>query len=674
MGNLVIASGETRLITANGSATIYNSSVDMSGFIGCKITVADGSGNELVAYGHGADDAGALDSNAITATINYIPPYDFSTFTLNANGYDLDACISDGASRDVCYTNDVAMNGYLWKITKTFTLNSGTAPSLKTTRDTIIPSQTIEDPITSTDKYWTGCPHPSYPDRIDDGICVDTKTTAACNFSLAYTMQKVTSLGTDALQLRDQDAESGSSRNATSIDVGFDPNNVATITVEPMVSGATSGITSNQATLTATVVGADTDQPVGLGFYDASDDSLLNTITELTGLSDKVHLATKDGEAMLFVDDVDLSSYAGTDSGSTPNMMILEDSSGNICASYIGAIGGGESLGSELITGWTNSVSNPFETITVNVNGRDFDSAINTTGSGRADCGDIVTAGSLYKSVVATTINSGGSYNYSLGVGAGGSFSAGQLLKTISATGVDTVIFAPKTYTVVGVYAGAAINFSATFTLKKYSDIPATGVHLVSEPDGSTRNVAYKDTNFNPNAVVTIKIFNRFTHGDDSDTFDWTGLSPATSYSWYPKADNGVQIVTGDTVNFDTNTKPYASNLSPADGETVTETYAPLSATFNDDEGGSGSLRFYNAEDDSLIGTASSVADGATGQIEWSGLTPGQEYQFYVIPNDGVEDGAASATITFKVAALGRGFSPFYSPFGSPFNSPFQNM
>ena len=431
------------------------------------------------------------------------------------------------------------------------------------------------------------------------------------------------------------------------------------------VSGNTSGIKSNQATLNAVVTGADVGRPVGLGFYNASDDSLLNTVTELTGLSGKVHLATKDGEAMVFVDDVDLADYAGSDSGNTPNMMIMEDSSGNICASFCGAAGGGESLGAEIIDGWSNHPTLSFETFVTT--GASITDAQNTAASGFAKK-DYSTLGEILKCVNNFNLVSG--VNPVFGLGAG---SAIQAYNMFTRNGISYKTGFQSN--AVSIFAGSLCSFTMTsVSVKPLTDVPATGLHLIDQPDGSTRNIAYKDTSFNPNDVVTIKIFNRFTLGNYSDTFDWTGLSPATAYSWYPKADNGVQIVTGDTVNFDTNTKPYASSISPADGETVTETDVTLSATFNDDEGGAGSLRFYNAEDVSLIDTAAGVTDGATGQVTWSGLTPGKEYQFYVVPNDGTEDGAASATITFKVAALGRGFSPFYSPFGSPFNSPFQNM
>lgn len=471
-------------------------------------------------------------------------------------------------------------------------------------------------------------------------------------------------------------AKDGSTRNLEA-NAGINPNTVTTIKIYSMdATGTTTDITSNQATLNVEITGAGTSRPVGIGLYDASDDSLINTVTELTGLSGKVHLAIKDGEAMVFVDDVDLADYAGSDDGNTPNLMILEDSSGNICSSYIGAVGGGETLSSEQLTNADFSSDEPPGTdwtrgATWTITGGNAVSSLAGTDSNIYQV-EAQAFGRMYKYVYTGISITSGKYSVYFHSSSTVANTSNQ-----STTGDRAFISTPYFGTYDYVTFRAHIGFAgsvAGISCKYYTDIPATGLHLIDQPDGSTRNIAYKDTSFNPNDVVAIKIFNRFTLGNDTDSFVLTGLSPATAYSWYPKADDGTIEVTGDTVNFTTNTKPYASSISPADGETVTETDVTLSATFNDDEGGAGSLRFYNAEDDSLIDTAIGVADGATGQVTWSGLTPGQSYQFYVVPNDGTEDGATSATITFKVAALGRGFSPFYSPFGDPFNSPFQNM
>ena len=555
MGNLVIASGETRLITANGSATIYNSSVDMSGFVGCKITVADGSGNELVAYGHGADDAEALGSELAPSFVSAVPAWTKSNALWTEN--DGNASCAGAALTGNIYNDNISFSSPVGKLMKwQFDVYDYSAGQVG-----MVAFGSLVSPPTYTYRNANGTYTQYRTETAEDGTSyhiyirsIGTPTLKVRN----VTVKQVTAIGTDALQLRDQAAESGSSRNVTSIDVGFNPNDVATITVEPMVAGSTSGITSNQATLTATVVGADDDQPVGIGFYDASDDSLLNTITELTGLSDKVHLATKDGEAMLFVDDVDLSSYAGSDDGNTPNMMIMEDSSGNICASFCGAVGGGEALGAELITsgdfssgvGWITvygaSVASGVCTLPSN-NSAAYRSIVNSIGQ------------IVKLSIDVNTLSSGDSVrtylnSQTLGYGNFTSTGANQNYYTTT-TLTNMSVLVAKSGSV-----GSAIvdNFSA----KTLTDVPVTGIHLISEPDGSTRNVAYKDTSFNPKTVVTIRIFSNFTHGNGSDAFDWTGLSPATSYGWYPKADNGVQVVTGETVNFET----LAGAMSRLDG------------------------------------------------------------------------------------------------------------
>ena len=423
------------------------------------------------------------------------------------------------------------------------------------------------------------------------------------------------------------------------------------------------------------MTGADTGRPVGLGFYNNDGDVLLNSITTLTGLSGTVHIDVLDGSAMVFVDGQDLSDYAGSDDGNTPNMIMFIDTAGKVCATYCGAVGGGKTLSAEQqanydFTTWVGD--NPSGFIVLNETAfckvtENMGAQIISDGTSNVVLRSMVYApGKIVETTLLVSAVSAGSVALYLG----------GLAEMISAPQTVTKTITSGSILYAQILKGTVpldVTLSSWST-KYYTDVPATGIHLIKTINGSGLGIAYKETGFNPLVIDTIKIFNRFTHGNDSDAFDWTGLVPGTSYIWYPKADNGTQIVAGEDVNFTTNTKPYASSLSPADGETVTETDVTLSATFNDDEGGAGSLRFYNKVDDSLIDTATGVADGATGQVTWPGLTPGQEYQFYVIPNDGIEDGAASSTITFTVKSLGRGFSPVFSPIGKPINNPFKNM
>lgn len=417
-----------------------------------------------------------------------------------------------------------------------------------------------------------------------------------------------------------------------------------------VISSGTTGIKSNQATLTATITGADDDQPVGIGFYDDSDDSVINTVTHLTGLDGSVFVDVLDDTAMIMVDGQDLAAYAGSDSGNTPYMLMAKDTSGRVMASFCGAVGAGQAVGSNLISGFVNSSNGPLSTFVTD--GLDITSAIDADASCR------------FGSSTTASLTEGGIYFFDLPYtgSIGISFYFGFSDVSPSFSGVLGIldsfyINSDRTAAVYLLfYMAGGCNFSAPGCgLYRLTDVPATGLHLIDSIDGNQRGIAHIDTNFDTLHIDEIYLFSHFVSGDNSTNIIWSGLTAATGYAWYPTANNGVQITTGGTENFTTNTKPYSSDISPANGTSYAAgtTSVTLSAVFNDDDGGSGSLRFYDADDDSLIGTASGVADGGAGQISWTGLAAGQ-HNFYVIPNDGTEDGAASATISFTIAAGGE--------------------
>lgn len=219
------------------------------------------------------------------------------------------------------------------------------------------------------------------------------------------------------------------------------------------------------------------------------------------------HIATKDGEAMFFHDSIDFSDYAGTDAGSTPYKIILTDGSGLKAEAWAGAAGGGEALGSESITSWTNWSSGPFETFTANVNNHDIDSAINTLDSGIAYSNSPVGEnGRLCYVELSLTLNSGA--NPFIRKKSGSTYSGELLFNPLSA-GVSS-----KTYTITNDFSGLTVqaylsssDFSMLASFKIYTDIPATGLHLMSSMDGTTRNMASVETGFNPNNVTYIEIY-----------------------------------------------------------------------------------------------------------------------------------------------------------------------
>jgi len=71
-----------------------------------------------------------------------------------------------------------------------------------------------------------------------------------------------------------------------------------------------------------------------------------------------------------------------------------------------------------------------------------------------------------------------------------------------------------------------------------------------------------------------------------------------------------------------------------------------LKVTATDSEGDTMTVTFYDASDDSIIGTDSGVSSGSTASVTWSGRDYLTTYSWYAIANDG-QDSPQSSTWTF---------------------------
>lgn len=174
------------------------------------------------------------------------------------------------------------------------------------------------------------------------------------------------------------------------------------------------------------------------------------------------------------------------------NLLVVRDSAGKAIQGWIKAAGTSETLGSELITGWSNSGGGwDYETLTVNANGHDIDSAIETGSAAQADAVKTITIDSLVKMVTDITINSGGSPKYSIS----------PLYGTLNnSTVVDATNYISWSVSSgIGVYIQEATNFSLLASVKQVLTPSATGVTIVSIKGGSTYNFAAKDSSFNYN-------------------------------------------------------------------------------------------------------------------------------------------------------------------------------
>jgi hypothetical protein len=119
----------------------------------------------------------------------------------------------------------------------------------------------------------------------------------------------------------------------------------------------------------------------------------------------------------------------------------------------------------------------------------------------------------------------------------------------------------------------------------------------------------------------------------------WNGRNPSTTYNWYAVADDGEDTTQSPTWSFTTtggNQPPYApTNPMPSDGATDVELNPTLSVKVTDPNLDSMIVRFYDASDNSLIGTDYGVPSGDLAYVSWSGLAPGTSYGWYTVADDG---------------------------------------
>ncbi len=235
-----------------------------------------------------------------------------------------------------------------------------------------------------------------------------------------------------------------------------------------------------------------------------------------TVTSSVVKIATKDGEAMVFLDDgTDLSSYAGTDSGDTPFKLTFTDSGGKTAMAYAGAAGGGETYDVELFdnAGLEDGIENWSA----------FDATISQDAS--------VFRSGAYSVKVVASADQGRAYRVFADLSTGSLYNCSGYVKNV-AGGQSRITFSSYISSpLFGDYSAAFqfsyVTFNATssalivrvvnkdlggvaygddFSLKKFTDVAETGLHLISSPNGTTRNMASVETGFNPNAITEIDI------------------------------------------------------------------------------------------------------------------------------------------------------------------------
>ena len=251
----------------------------------------------------------------------------------------------------------------------------------------------------------------------------------------------------------------GSTRNWTSIDSSFDPNDVVSATMS---------------------------RPL----YVPSPTSKLSMV---------------DGNAFALVENLNLSRYLG-------GRVIFEDSSGKQATGYIKEADAAEALGSELVTGWINHTTSPFETFIIT--GSTITQAANTVAHGICYSSEpTINQGELLKINFDYTLNDGPNVAFRV---AGSNDLSQDISLSSNLTGTGTYIFYVFVITASGAVRigfrtrnnGDLADFAvANFTAKKVTDVGTDGVHIVSAQGGSTHNWTLIDSGFDPNDIASVTVF-----------------------------------------------------------------------------------------------------------------------------------------------------------------------
>ena len=438
----------------------------------------------------------------------------------------------------------------------------------------------------------------------------------------------------------------------------------------------------------------------------------------LTQAVTKCRLATKAGEAMFFDEDVDFSAYAGG-----TKLLAFKDSGGKFAYAYGSTVGGGETLGADLSPS-NNAIS-------------DSQTEANaTTGWSATGTPD------TFESTAAGTPNTGSYHFHVVGVGAGykGFFrSAGTVdmsgrlykqayaIKVISGTArVDaagTGVNITKLYGVAGYINSALYYTGGGFALAFYfrthnvagefyidnenskalTNVPATGLLLVSAYSGATRSMLSTEAGFLVNSIVQVLVYNvvapstpspadgatvayttsqalQVTNADSgacdikfytgagvqigatqvgvaagaTATVTWSGLVPGLQ-SWYATSTNTVGTVSSPVWSFTSNTIPViVGNVKPTSASTrKINTSMRLMIDVSDDDGNALAVEFYNTTSGSpvLIGSDSSITGSGTAQYLWTDMELDTLYKWKARVWDGLDE-AWSEEYTFTTSAF----------------------
>ena len=153
--------------------------------------------------------------------------------------------------------------------------------------------------------------------------------------------------------------------------------------------------------------------------------------------------------------------------------------------------------------------------------------------------------------------------------------------------------------------------------------------------DDDTMNVSF----YNASDGSLIKKVTGVSN-DSTASANWGDLAHNTTYTWYVVVDDSKTTAQSATWSFKTepvgmNHAPDAPyNPTPSTGAHNVDRNPTLQVKVSDPDDDTLTVRFYDASDDSLIGTKNNVASGGTASVTWSGLSASTSYSWYAKASD----------------------------------------
>lgn len=285
-----VAASAVHVATVATGAFAFIDAIDLSPYVGCKLTLRDSTGRTAVGYVMRAGTGEALDGELVDAWTNNVS-YPFETWTPGAGAVITQAANTAGGY-GAAYKAIAAPNGKLFKSANTYALAGGTAPILELSNGNAGAAPFTIFSLNAT-SYGTGKATQAY-------LIWASKGTTATDFSVsAFSFQRVTEPPATGVVIAS--TKGGSTQTWAGITTGFDPNAVTFYSISRVH--------------VATVVAS--------GNLGAGDGGLVLT----------------DGSAKAVPTGVDISGYAGG-----YYFLTFQDTGGRVYGGYSGSVSDGTGL------------------------------------------------------------------------------------------------------------------------------------------------------------------------------------------------------------------------------------------------------------------------------------------------------------------------------------------